>query len=37
MVEEDIGNQNENVLFGVRIKVELPEDEKEMLEKMSEL
>ena len=37
MVEEDIGNQNENVLFGVRIKEELPEDEKEMLEKMSEL
>ena len=34
---EDIGNQHENVLFGVRIKEELLEDKKEMLEKMSEL
>ena len=37
MVVEDIGNQHENVLFGVRIKEELLEDKKEMLEKMSEL
>ena len=37
VVVEDIGNQHENVMFGLRIKEELQEDEKEMLKNMSEI
>ena len=37
VVAEDIGNRNENVGFGFRIKEELQEDEKEMLKNISEI
>ena len=37
MVVEDIGNQHENVEFGLKIKEELLEDEKEMRKNMSEM
>ena len=37
MAVEDIGNQHENVEFGLRIKEELLEDEKEMRKNMSEM
>ena len=34
---QNIGNRNENVEFGFRIKEELLEDKKEMLKNMSEI
>ena len=37
VVEEDIGNQHEDVEFGFRIKEQLLEDEKQMLKSMLEI